>query len=97
MNELVEELFKKYNKYGIEKLEIENTIKRFLNIYDTVTFDRVSLALNIKIINKIKKGNSTSLNNVKEYNSYIKVCIRKNKELNLFFIEFINIIVNSFF
>ena len=81
MNELVEELFKKYNKYGIEKLEIENTIKRFLNIYDTVTFDRVSLALNIKIINKIKKENSTSLNNVKEYNSYIKVCIRKNKEL----------------
>ena len=81
MNELVEELFKKYNKYSIEKLEIENTIERFLNIYDTVTFDRVSLALNIKIINRMKKGNSTSLNNVKEYNSYIKVCIRKNKEL----------------
>lgn len=81
MNELVEELFKKYNKYDIEKLEIENIIKRFLSTYYTVSFNGVSLVLDKNIINKIKNGDSTSLNNVKKYNSYIKVCIRKNKEL----------------
>lgn len=81
MNELVEELFKKYNKYGIEKLEIESIIKRFFYTNYTASFNGVSLALDKNIINKIKNGDSTSLNNVKKYNSYIKVCIRKNKEL----------------